>query len=146
MCWCDPSKRIIWCDNCHTVRPDLVTEMEQKEQGRVAFEDLRFSDEEIELFKNSHELSVMSLKVWQDAEKKGMREFTNKLYEVAKRDHHITPDAVLAIAAEEGLWETLKENLSEMALAAIICHQQGALRKEINMRVSGGRIIVMPGA
>lgn len=120
--------------------------MATEERGRVAFEDLRFSDEEIDLFKNSHELSTMSLKVWQDAEKKAIREFNGALYEVAKRDHHISPDAVLAIAADEGLWEKLKENLSEMALAAIICYQQGALRKEIQQRVSGGRIIVMPAA
>lgn len=24
MCWCDPQKRTPWCDNCHTVRPDLT--------------------------------------------------------------------------------------------------------------------------
>lgn len=26
MCWCDPQKRTPWCDNCHTVRPDLANQ------------------------------------------------------------------------------------------------------------------------
>ncbi len=27
MCWCDPQKRTPWCDNCHTVRPDLASDL-----------------------------------------------------------------------------------------------------------------------
>lgn len=31
MCCCDPQKRTPWCDNCHTVRPDLVPKKEGKQ-------------------------------------------------------------------------------------------------------------------
>lgn len=112
------------------------------EKESIAFEDVPFTEADKNLLVQSHELTKLALKVWQDAEKKANSEFTKMLYAVAKRDPHISPAAVLTIAIEEGLWARSKENLSEMALAAIICYQQGFLRKEVNARASGNRIIV----